>query len=219
MYKGRRFPQSGLRRIHLQQKPRGATMDKTAPATPALEMAEAVLRQGELYLQAQLQSAIASDQRATTMAAFFSSMGAAIAAASLAYWDRSGEIAILVAGLSGGILMAAGACLCLWAARPVDFYFPGNHPSCYGEVMHKPLADVICGEAENYQEHIEKNATILQSNSKLVSSGAMASTAAPLIAILIWGIVSAIAPSSPAATASDDSRLQSSEDAPSQTSQ
>ncbi|WP_179213749.1 hypothetical protein [Rhizobium sullae] len=184
-----------------------------------LDMAEKVLHQGELYLQAQFESALASDQRAMTMAAFFASVAAAIAAGAIAYWDKSTEFPILLAGLSGSVLMAVGACICLWAARPVDFYFPGTHPHCWESVLHQPLSEVLWGEAQNYQENIEKNAAFLEQNGKLLSLGAMLSASSPLIAVAIWVLSVAIYPSSPAVAALDGSRSPSSLDASSHTPQ
>ncbi|WP_165402800.1 hypothetical protein [Rhizobium leguminosarum] len=178
----------------------------------SLEMAEKVLHQGELFLQAQFESAIASDQRAMTMAAFFASVAAAIAAGAIAYWDKSSDVPILIAGLSGSSLMAVGACVCLWAARPVDFYFPGSHPSCWESVLNRPLNEVLWGEAQNYQDNIEKNAEFLETNGKMLSRGAMLSAASPLIAIAIWVLSAAISPSYPAELVSDDSHSPSSLD-------
>ncbi|WP_164889921.1 hypothetical protein [Sinorhizobium medicae] len=184
-----------------------------------LDVAEKVLYQGELYLQAQFEAALASDQRAMTMAAFFASVAAAIAAGAIAYWDKSSELPILIAGLSGSALMAVGACICLWAARPVDFYFPGTHPKCWESVLHRPLSDVLWGEAQNYQDNIEKNAAFLEQNGKLLYRGANLSAASPLIAVAIWLLSASIYPSSPAAAASDGSRSPSSVDASSHTPQ
>ncbi len=184
-----------------------------------LDMAEKVLYQGELYLQAQFASALASDQRAMTTAAFFASVAAAITAGVIAYWDKSAEVSILVAGLSGAALMAVGACICLWAAKPVDFYFPGTHPACWEGVLHRPLNEVLWGEAQNYQDNIEKNAAFLEKNGKLLYRGAMLAAASPLIAIAIWLLLATISPSSPAGAALDGSHSPSSLGASSHTPQ
>jgi hypothetical protein len=192
-------------------------MAQDATGSVDAEMASTVLRQGELYLQAQLQSAIASDQRAATMAAFFGSVGTAVAAVTIAYWDKSGDVPILISGLIAAALMAVGACICLWAARPVDFFFPGNHPASWENILGAPIADALHGEALNYQDHIEANAEFLEKNSKMVSKGAMISTAAPLAGIAIWLLASAISLSCPAAKASALSLSQSFEGATSHT--
>lgn len=184
-----------------------------------LAMAERVLQQGELFLQAQLDSALASDQRAMTTAAFFASVAAAITAGVIAYWDNSAEFAVLIAGLSGAMIMAIGACVCLWAARPVDFYFPGTHPACWEGVIHLPLNEVLWGEAQNYQDNIEKNAALLEKNGKVLYRGAMLAAASPLVAIALWLLFSTIYPSSPAGAALDGSHSPSSVGASSHTPQ
>jgi hypothetical protein len=159
--------------------------------TVPIEMAEHVLRQGELFLQAQLQTAIAADQRATTIAAFFGTVGTAVAAATIAYWDGSEDSAVLISGLIGAALMIAGACICLYAARPVDFYFAGNHPSAWLPLRFNPLFDVLLGEAENYQDHIEKNAKFLSTNGRLIGWGAAIAVLAPVVSVLAWFVLSA----------------------------
>ncbi len=47
------------------------------------EMARQILAQGESYLQAQLQTALASDQRSTTMASILVTVAAAVGAGSI----------------------------------------------------------------------------------------------------------------------------------------
>ncbi|WP_414815684.1 hypothetical protein [Rhizobium sp. IY2] len=173
---------------------------------PSLEMAERLLQQGETFLQAQFEAAIAADQRAMTMAAFFASVAAAIGAGAIAYWDKSGDLPILIAGLVGSGLMAIGACICLWAARPVDFFYPGTHPECWYSVLNRPLNEVLWGEAQNYQDNIEKNGTFLTQNSKALIYGASLSAVAPMVGIAAWLFFTAIYPSSPAVAALDGSR-------------
>lgn len=172
---------------------------------PSVEMADRVLRQGEIFLRAQFEAAIAADQRAMTMAAFFASVAAAIGAGSIAYWGKSSDLPILIAGLFGSVLMAIGACICLWAARPVDFFYPGTHPACWYGVLDRPLNEVLWGEAQNYQDNIEKNGTFLTQNSKALIFGASLSASAPMIGMAAWLLLAAIYPSSPAVAASDGS--------------
>lgn len=163
------------------------TDDEPAPKrVVSPEMAEQVLHQGELYLQAQLQLAIAADQRAATMAAFWGAIGTAAAAAAIAYWDRTSDLGILLAGLTCAVFMVAGAAVCLWAARPVTFCIPGNHPEAWFSLLDRPLFDVMLGEAENYQDHIESNATFLESNRRLIGKGAALAVSAPVVAVLVW---------------------------------
>lgn len=171
------------------------TGEVQAKAAIPIEMAEQVLRQGELYLQAQLQLAIAADQRAATMAAFWGTIGTAVAAAAIAYWDRSSDLAILISGLACAALMVAGASACLWAARPVDFYAPGNHPQSWFDLLDRPLFDVMLGEAENYQAHIEANAAFLLTNCRLIGFGAALATSAPVLAVLVWIALTTFCPS------------------------
>ena len=174
----------------------------------SLEMADRVLRQGELYLQAQLQSAIAADQRATTMAAFFGTLGSAVVAASIAYWDTTSDLPTLIAGLAGAAFMVSGAGVCLWAARPVNFYFVGNHPQSWFDVLGRPLPEVLLGEAENYQDHIVSNTNLLEYNGTCLKWGAATAVVAPVFDFLFWALLSAIiSPSYSEEKASDEIHL------------
>jgi hypothetical protein len=182
-------------------------------AAPSLEMAERLLQQGETFLQAQFESAIAADQRAMTMAAFFASVAAAIGAGSIAYWDKSVDLPILISGLVCAGLMATGACICLWAARPVDFFFPGTHPECWYGVLDKPLNEVLFGEVQNYQDNIDRNGKFLTQNSRALIVGASLSAIAPMVGMVAWLLFTAIYPFSPAAAALGGSHLRSFSDA------
>lgn len=180
--------------------------------------AENALKQGELYLSAQLQAGLAADQRATTIAALFAGFSAAISAVSLGYWDKTSDIPILVSGLSGAVLMALGSLICLWAARPINFFYPGNHPESWMNILDRPSHEVMIGEALNYQQHIEANDRSLSANAKFLWRGAMLAIASPLLAVVIWIVASSIfSPSAPAVKASAGSQAPSSSGASPQT--
>jgi len=149
-------------------------------------MAQFIVAQGEKYLQAQMQMAVASDQRAMTMAGVFSAIATATIAGAIAYWDKSASAPILAGGLSGGLCMLLGAAICLWSARQVDFYYPGNEPAHWYASRKDSLPQSLGGEAENYQGHIVANAIVLERCGKTLGAGAAISVAAPLVAVLAW---------------------------------
>jgi hypothetical protein len=151
-------------------------------------MTRQIADQGEKFMTAQLQVAIAADQRAMTLASVFAAIATAAIAGALAYWDKVGSIPILLAGLIGGVWMLIGSGVCMWAARTIDFYLPGNHPAQWYESRFESLAEALGGEAENYQERIESNAERLGENGRLVRLGSKFAISAPLIAICAWGI-------------------------------
>ena len=111
-------------------------------------MARQILAQGEIYLRAQLDTALASDQRATTMGSVVAAIASALLAGSIAYWDKAGSNPVLLAGIATAIVLLISAGFCMWAARPVDFYYPGNQPAHWFPVRTENLVEAIGGEAE-----------------------------------------------------------------------
>ena len=153
------------------------------------EVARQILHQGEMFMASQMQAGIASDQRAMTVASVFSAFAMAVAAGSIAYWDKVGDLPILIAGLVAATVMTIGSAISLWSARQVDFYYPGNHPSSYFECLNSSIQTILGGEAENYQERIGKNAKILQTNGRATTCGAAISMSAPMLAVGLWLLI------------------------------
>jgi hypothetical protein len=149
-------------------------------------MARQIFAQGETYLQAQLQLALASDQRATTMASILTAVASAVAAGALALWTVSQNASILAAGLVTATVLLVGAAFAAWAARPVDFNLAGNHPEKWFGVSKAPLVVVLGGEAENYQEHIEANDKVLGANQRALKRAGIAALLAPLVGVAAW---------------------------------
>ncbi len=166
-------------------------MDSTVEADLSWEgvskdMATQILYQGEVYLDAQLRIAIASDQRAITAASVIVSIATAIVAGTLAYWTVEKNLPLLISGLICGLLLTLGAFLSLRAARPIDFYAPGNSPSQWWDCRNDDLVHAIGGEAKNYQARIDYNERCLQKNANYLNYGTAIAAAAPLIAFLAW---------------------------------
>ena len=157
------------------------------------EMAQQILHQGEIYLSAQLQTAIASDQRSTTSASVFVGFAAAILAASLAYWSNAEQVAVVTGGIATSVFLLCGACCHFHAARPSDFYFPGNHPEAWFGTRRRDLAVAIGGEAENYQFCIAQNEGVLSSNAEWYRRGSRFVLVAPIFGLLIFSLFSYLA--------------------------
>jgi hypothetical protein len=152
------------------------------------DMAREILARGDLYLATQVQMAIAADQRATTAASILASMATAIAAAFIAFWDKSNNLDALIGGLVGAAFLLVGAGIAAWAARPTDFEASGNHPSGWYAGRKKRLAAMIGGEAESVQRRILKNDITLVNNQKALRNAFKAALLAPVAAVGAWGI-------------------------------
>jgi hypothetical protein len=151
-----------------------------------LEMARQIKAQGEVFLQAQLQSAIASDQRATTMAGICVTLATAVVAGGIAYWDKAQAGPVLAASFGAALMLIIAAGFAGWSARPVDFFFPGNQPSKWYEIRDADLAYALGGEAENYETHIQVNQAILTANHHAVYVGFWFALASPAVGALVW---------------------------------
>ena len=154
----------------------------------SIEMAAQILRQGELFLQAQLQAGIAADQRAAQTGGIFTTLSTAVLASTLAYSAMTGSQQKLVAaGISTFFVMLLGAAVALYSARPTKFYFVGNHPEKWFSVAEQTsLANELMGEAENYQDRIEVNARILRENGELLKWANRLVVLAPVAGFSTW---------------------------------
>lgn len=150
---------------------------------------EFVLSQAEKYLQTQISTSIAGDQRALTSASIFTTLGGAILAAAIAYWTSERDLAVLIAGVLSGSAAVFGSILCLYAARPVDFYFPGSTPEAWESCLREPLGTSKGIEVENYQERIDYNEDVLARNAKALWWGARVAASSPALGVAVWGVI------------------------------
>lgn len=150
------------------------------------ETAKQMLEQGRLYLQAQLEAGVAADQRATSIATFFGSVAGLLFTVAIAYWQYAKDLQIVTFCAVAATLMVVGALICLWSARPVNFFFPGNHPDNWLSVAKTKFSNILVGEALNYQSHIEANDRILVTNSNWMKYGATICVAAPLVTFILF---------------------------------
>lgn len=161
------------------------------------DMARQIAGQGETFLKAQLQAALAADSRATAMAGLYVTLALAVIAAGLGYWDKTGNSSALwSAALAGGLLVVA-AILAAWAARPIEFYYPGNQPGQWFDGRRNDLVTMIGGEAENYDARITYNDERLGENQIAIRRAFGFAIAAPLGGVIGW-LLPLICSSSPA---------------------
>ncbi len=120
------------------------------------EVARQILRQGELFLEAQLKIAIAADQRAMVTASILTGFSAALFVASVTFLARIDRINIGYACFIMATMLFLGAACCVYAARPISFWHAGTWPKEWWGFRHQSdFTVIIGGEAELYQERIE----------------------------------------------------------------
>ena len=128
------------------------------------EMVERILRQGEIFVAAQLQAALAADSRSTVMGAMCITLALAAIAAGAAWGEGSRGVPYLVSAFVCGMFLLLAAYRAAWDARPITFYYPGNYPSQWWPNRDCPLVPILGGEAENYEARIVYNGKELTEN-------------------------------------------------------
>lgn len=132
-------------------------------------------------MSAQLQAAIAADSRATTMAGMFITLALAVGAAGVAWFpDARGSAYLLASTVCAAILLLAAA-RAAWAARPIDFYFPGNQPPQWWPCRKGNLAELLGGESENYGARIEYNQDRLTENQTAIKDASTLALISPIL--------------------------------------
>ena len=168
-------------------------MEKTAELD--LELARTILRQGELRLQDQLARALASDQRATTLAGLFTAAAmAALGFGASVLGQRDADLAVGIASLGTGTLLLAGVGLCVAAAWPVRFAAAGAAPEKWWKdgVETRPLAECLKKESRNYQRRIEHNRDVHARATGRLRAGIVIGCSAPALGLVVWALASAL---------------------------
>jgi hypothetical protein len=152
------------------------------------DMAKLILERGETYLKAQLEIALASDRRALTIASVFVTVGIGLIGAVITYFEKTHSWPILLSGFVTAACAVIGAIYAFWAARPIPFFHPGNHPKQWWPYRGRKLAKVIGGESQNVQEHLECNERCLAQNARALATGSRWVVSAPIIGFIVWCI-------------------------------
>ncbi len=156
----------------------------------SLDTVRQIHSEGQVYLSAQLQAAIAADQRAVTMASVLAATAAALVAAGVAVFQTAQDGRALSACIAAGLVLLFAAACGAWAARPIAFWFPGNTPSSWYDVRRGDFIQNLGGEAENYSDHIARNNEILDGNQNAMLFGMVAAILAPVVAFVTWMMTS-----------------------------
>ncbi len=90
-----------------------------------------------------------------------------------------------------GLGFSVAAYMCFLAAKPIDFYPPGNHPQQWYSSLGLPLNEAKGKEVENYQEMIDDNDTSLQASAGWLNRGVKVAIASPVAALIsLWLAIS-----------------------------
>ena len=156
-------------------------------ATDDVQLLREIVDTGEARLQAQLTTALASDQRNLVLAGFLSATIVALVGGAIALFLQTPPLVFLgwdalfvAAGLAIGLF------LLVWAARPVDWHYPGTRPRDWiSDVATKrEMHEVLADRAADIERKAGLNAAILSSHAKLLNAGLLVAA----LSITIGGI-------------------------------
>jgi len=129
---------------------------------------EQMLAQAESYLNAQLHSGTAADQRALVFAGFLAATVVAVGGGASALLVSANNLFLGYLGFLtvGGLLFALGQAV--HAARPVSFEYAGNSPAQWAEDVRlsKPVIESMREQASHYAGMIAANNLTLEANGK-----------------------------------------------------
>lgn len=136
-------------------------------------MLREILREAEVYLDAQLTAAIAADQRAYAFSGMIAAASVLLVGASYALIEAATPSPLL-AWCSALIAVAlfVAAWMAVISARSTDFEFAGNQPCQWandieaGQTLHESLAE----QCEHYDSMATTNRNIMDANSKLFNA-------------------------------------------------
>jgi hypothetical protein len=151
--------------------------------------AKQIYELGQTHLQAQLQTALAADARATATAGLFLALGSAILAAGLSHWAAKGSWPILGAAIIASATFLLAGLRAAWAARPVPFYLPGTPPEKWFEDINSDLSELLGGQAEIDDRDIRRNQTQLVRNANAMRDAFALALLAPVFALVVWAII------------------------------
>jgi len=157
----------------------------------AERLAQTILRQGELRLNAQLQTALAADQRSMTAAAILIAVSSASIGFGVDAFTRAVPVESLGAGgLLTGVLLAVSSVFCVVSGAPTGFYLTGAIPENWwsDDVHHRSLAQAIRNESNNYSENIKENKKTLKRNAGWFRAGLLMGVGAPFAGAALWAL-------------------------------
>jgi hypothetical protein len=150
-----------------------------------------LVRSSEVHIMAQLQVAIAADQRAMGHSAIVAGMlTAAIGGTIALFLTEKQNIPLVISGLYCCITLMIALFCCTHAARPVPFNFPGSNPSQWtpGDLRNtqeKVLMEIV----DNCKSYVSDNEKILGANSVYLRRAQIFMFISPISGL--YGMVSA----------------------------
>jgi hypothetical protein len=159
------------------------------------DVLDEIVREGELFLQAQFGAASASDQRGMAWAGFMVAAATAALAAAASLVVSGGHTLLAITSLAGAGMLLVSTFLAAKAVRPHKFAFPGNCPenwlpsSWHGHGVNTlDMKQARLEQAHTLQRQIDDNAVWAEKVGKLLQQ----SMDVAMSTVLLAGCVVAI---------------------------
>jgi hypothetical protein len=168
-----------------EEEEAGLDWKRLVPNDPLI--LDEIIRQGEARLQAQLQSALASDARAGVMASI---QGAAAAALFVAATGKDFEPRLQLSAFVAAFVFTFGAFFAACALRPVAFGWVGSKPSDWLDDIGEGIG-LLAAKAQTavwIEKGLNHNGGAIRLNCRLTNAAIICLVAAPLSAgvLLLW---------------------------------
>jgi len=144
-----------------------------------------IAREAEEYLKAQLQAAIAADQRAIRLVASMVTITSAVFVAGVAWLDKNPwHLPVLSAMAVASLGFGTAIVFAMISAKPTKFHFVGNTPRQWWNPtdLGRDLRLSLGEQTENYDEFIAYNDAAMRRSSKLLRRALWISAATPFVA-------------------------------------
>lgn len=151
-----------------------------------IDTAREILALGQKHLEAQLQTALAADARATAMSSLYLTLALAVIAGGLAYWQTANSLEALFSSIAATAILIIAAAQASWAARPIDFYLPGTDPETWFEDRRDNLVELLGGQAEIDNRDIRRNSRRMAESGRAIKRAFYLSLSAPVAGGLVW---------------------------------
>jgi len=151
-----------------------------------------IVRQGEMFLAAQLQSGLASDLRAMTMAAILAAILSFLVGGTASLLASKIDLGLHILTIIELIVLIAAALWCaILAARPTKFDYAGSNPRFWVLDVEKGYGFVrsMAGQAALYAAGIRENVRVLERGQAWLSRALSWIVAALIGAMMIEFII------------------------------
>ncbi len=155
-------------------------------------VAREILRQGEIFLNAQLTVALAADQRATSLVGILITAATGLFGVAGVFFTASSPRPALAFGfVSAGAVMLTAVLFFVLSLAPTRFKLVGNNPRAWWKprLLSAPLVVAIGGEGINYQNRIQFNNQVLRRNARHLRTGLWIASASPIVGLGAWALV------------------------------